>query len=190
MAKTQRKEPWNKKVNDNNYENQDYYQEEKQEVAGRKSRTVRQTSVNVAAPKKKSKKSGVGSTIFLTFLVAIMFAIIGGAVIFTIWNNRNANMATIASSFSQSGQSSAVSSSSAAAESSSSSSTSTSSSSTSTASKTYTVQGGDYPSLIASNTGVTWDTIVKLNPTLDANNPGYYKDGSQIEAGQTLIIAK
>ncbi|MBB5888737.1 SAG1386/EF1546 family surface-associated protein [Lactovum miscens] len=189
MAKNQRKDPWNKKVNDynnyeDNYDNKNYQEGGPNLTTGRKGRSARQTTSG-KSNKQVTKKSGVGSTIFLTFLVAIMFAIIGGAIIFTIWNNRNSNMKTVASNFYQTSTSSTNASSSAIT----SVSSSTAASSAAVA-KTYTVQAGDYPYKIATDHGLTLDELYKLNPKLDPNNAGYYTDGSQIQAGDVLTISK
>ncbi|MFV0555510.1 MAG: SAG1386/EF1546 family surface-associated protein [Lactovum sp.] len=183
MAKKDNNEPWNSKIQETQ-EFQAFYDEQNEVEDGQE------------YSDKKIKKSGTGSTVFLTFLVAIMFAIIGAAIIFTLWNSRKPNLKTVESNFYSSGRSvSSVSSSSSSeksenSESESSESGSSTSESSAAEGNTYTVIAGDYPSLIADKAGVSWEEIVTLNPTLDAANPGYYKDGSQLTAGQTLIITK
>jgi LysM repeat protein len=44
---------------------------------------------------------------------------------------------------------------------------------------------GDYPSTIASKTGLSWDKIASLN---NISADGYNADGSAIHAGQVLKL--
>lgn len=160
-------------------------------------RENRPSNNNQKKPAAGNKKKGRGSTVFLTFLVVVLFVLIGAGITFYVWNSRPVNNATVAQQFYPKASKQAVANdtatSSSAATSSSSASTSdsassSSSSSSSSSGNTYTVVAGDYPSLIASKTGLSWDDILKANPTLDPNNPGYYKNGSQLTSGQTLKL--
>ena len=187
MPKQQRKEPWNSEI---------YPRESRRESGKRENRSE----------KKDKKKKGQASTVFLTLLVVIMFVIIGATIIFTIYNSSNPNPKSAAKQFFPSANRSSVissssdltnknSDSSSGDNSSDSSGSSSDDSSSDTSSSeadgsTYTIIAGDYPSLIASKTGVPWTDIVKFNPTLDPNNPGYYKNGSQLTVGQVLKIKK
>jgi LysM repeat protein len=169
MAKQQRKEPWNSEMT--------------------KSRRTDASAKNDRDGKKSKESKGTTSTVFLTILVIIMFAIIGAAIVFTVWNARSVNDHTVAQQFYPIASSQAVASESASQPANLSASSASDNSSSSSSSDTiYTVVAGDYPSLIASKTGLSWTKILQLNPTLDPNNPGYYKDGSQLTAGQTLKI--
>lgn len=181
MAKKQRKEPWNSRVSTAKEETFD----------NGESRAARNGKKAHNGGAKSSGKDGAASTVFLSVLVAFMFAIIGGAIFFTIWNNRNPNMKTVQSNFYPSASTTSTSTS---ASDSDAAPDASSSAPSSAAPTTYTVESGDYPSLIAEKTGVSWDDIVKLNAKsakkLDANNPGYYTDGTQLVEGDVLVISK
>jgi LysM repeat protein len=184
MAKQQRKEPWNSRVSRDRDEAFD----------NGESRASRNNRNSQGGKPKKSSKDGTASTVFLSILVFFMFAIIGGAIFFTIWNNRNPNMKTVASNFYPNASSKSGSTSSGPASDASSTSESSTDVSSSAAATTYTVVAGDYPALIAEKTGVSWEDIVKFNAKsakkLDGNNAGYYTDGSQIAEGDVLVISK
>ncbi|KZK08316.1 MULTISPECIES: SAG1386/EF1546 family surface-associated protein [Lactococcus] len=135
------------------------------------------------------------TTRFLTFLVVLMFILVGLAIGFILWNNQVRNTASIAKSFHQSSalskskqstsQTASSSSTEASTPASSSTATSSSSSSSSETGTTYTIATGDYPSTIAAKTGIPWATIASLNGiTAD----GYNADGSAIHAGQVLKL--
>ena len=184
------KEPWNNEI----------YEAMKENPAdlNRKSRT-----------KNEIENKRPLTTRFLTFLVVLMFIIVGCAIVFILWNSASqskpisafnngssakssaqtsqthssASQASSASSASSSETSSSASSSS-SSEQTSSSSTSTSSSSAA-AGSTYTIVSGDTPSAIASKTGVSWSTIASLN---NISASGYNADGSAIYAGQVLKL--
>ena len=128
------------------------------------------------------------TTRFLTFLVILMFILVGLAIGFILWNNQVRNTASIAKSFHQSSSvakteestSQAVASSSTEATPPASSSTVASSSSSSVESgTTYTIATGDYPSTIAAKTGIPWATIASL---IGIRSDGYYADRSAIHA--------
>ncbi|GAB2026539.1 LysM peptidoglycan-binding domain-containing protein [Lactovum odontotermitis] len=182
MAKKQRKEPWNSRVSS----------ERGGSFDGGESRASRSGKNAQNGRAKGSGKDGTASTVFLSVLVFFMFAIIGGAIFFTIWNNRNPNMKTVESNFYPAASTSQASSS--AASGSSSADASSSAASSSASAQTYTVVSGDFPAAIAEKTGVSWDDIVKFSAKstkkLDANNPGYYTDGSQLAEGDVLVISK
>lgn len=139
------------------------------------------------------------TTRFLTFLVALMFIIVGFAIVFILWNSQNQSNEAIAKNFHQSSSTStAATQSSSSTPSSSSSSTATSqteasssstpassSSSSAEAGTTYTIVAGDYPSTIAAKTGLSWDQIASLN---NISSDGYNADGSAIHAGQVLKL--
>lgn len=139
------------------------------------------------------------TTRFLTFLVALMFIIVGFAIVFILWNSQNQSNEAIAKNFHQSSSTSTAatqSSSSTPASSSSSTVTSqteasssstpaSSSSSSAEAGTTYTIVAGDYPSTIAAKTGLSWDQIASLN---NISSDGYNADGSAIHAGQVLKL--
>ena len=116
------------------------------------------------------------TTRFLTFLVILMFILVGLAIGFILWNNQVRNTASIAKSFHQSSEATPPASSSTVA---------SSSSSSVESGTTYTIATGDYPSTIAAKTGIPWATIASLNGiTAD----GYNADGSAIHAGQVLKL--
>lgn len=180
MPNQQRKEPWKTKI---------YSQEGRNDSGKREERNG------------KKHKKGQTSTVFLTFLVVIMFVIIGAALVFTFFNSRKPNMNSVEKQFYPKASKTAVANNSASSKESvdnseasdrsiSSDTSSSSSSGTENSDNTYTIVAGDYPSLIASKTGVSWNDIVKLNPGLDPNSPGYYTNGSQLTVGQTLKIKK
>lgn len=127
------------------------------------------------------------STRFLTFLVVLMFILVGLVIAFLLYNNQVDNNESVGNFYQQSSSSSSSEKKTSTSSSSTPSSSSTASSSAAGA-ETYTIIAGDYPSAIASKTGLTWEKIVQLNPTLDPNNPGYYKDGSQLTEGQKLKL--
>ena len=135
------------------------------------------------------------TTRFLTFLVVLMFILVGFAIGFILWNNQGRNTASIAKSFHQSSASKSEQASSqvpasSSTEASTPASSSTAASSSSSSSEaadtyTYTIATGDYPSTIAAKTGIPWATIASLNGiTAD----GYNADGSAIHAGQVLRL--
>ncbi|MDM5146017.1 hypothetical protein ICE98_03154 [Lactococcus lactis] len=135
------------------------------------------------------------TTRFLTFLVILMFILVGLAIGFILWNNQVRNTASIAKSFHQSSASKSEQASSQVTASSSTEATPPASSSTAASSSsssseaadtyTYTIATGDYPSTIAAKTGIPWATIASLNGiTAD----GYNADGSAIHAGQVLKL--
>lgn len=131
------------------------------------------------------------STRFLTFLVVLMFILVGLVIAFLLYNNQIESNDSIKSFYQEKKSSSSSVKASSSSTVTSSSKTSTSSSSTSSSEPkeaTYTVAAGDYPAAIASKTGLTWEQIVKLNPTLNPDSPGYYKDGSQLTEGQVLKL--
>ena len=134
------------------------------------------------------------TTRFLTFLVVLMFILVGFAITFILWNNQVRNAKSIAKSFHQtssvaktvqSTSQATPSSSSSSSETSVSSSTTASSSSSQESESTYTIAAGDYPSTIAAKTGVPWATIASLN---GISEDGYNADGSAIHAGQVLKL--
>lgn len=132
------------------------------------------------------------TTRFLTFLVVLMFILVGFAIGFILWNNQVRNTASIAKSFHQSSVSKSEQSTSQTPASSSteastpaSSTAASSSSSSSEAADTYTIATGDYPSTIAAKTGIPWATIASLN---GITTDGYNADGSAIHAGQVLKL--
>ncbi|RZI48913.1 SAG1386/EF1546 family surface-associated protein [Lactococcus kimchii] len=139
------------------------------------------------------------TTRFLTFLVVLMFIIVGFAIAFILWNSQRQNNESIAKSFHQSSStqttaatsSTSTASSEATTESSSTPATQSSSSSTPSSSSaeasgtTYTITAGDYPSTIAAKTGIPWETIASLN---NISADGYNADGSAIHAGQVLKL--
>lgn len=133
------------------------------------------------------------TTRFLTFLVVLMFIIVGLAIGFILWNSQVQSNASIAKNFHQASvsqketakSSDKTSASSSATTNTSVSSTSTASSSSVAAGSTYTVVAGDYPSTIATKTGIAWETIASLN---NISADGYNADGSAIHAGQVLKL--
>ncbi|MGF2993556.1 SAG1386/EF1546 family surface-associated protein [Lactococcus lactis] len=135
------------------------------------------------------------TTRFLTFLVILMFILVGLAIGFILWNNQVRNTASIAKSFHQSSsvaktkestsQAAASSSTEATPPASSSSTVASSSSSSVESGTTYTIATGDYPSTIAAKTGIPWATIASLNGITE---DGYNADGSAIHAGQVLKL--
>jgi LysM repeat protein len=128
----------------------------------------------------KPAKMAVSSKI-LTFLIMILFLIIGAGITLMIWNNQNPSEKSIADQFyqsdkpapstaaepsaSQPADASSENASSTPAESSAATSESSTaeSSSSSAQSGTYTVQAGDYLSSIAAKTGHTAEEIAAAN---------------------------
>ncbi|MDR2976324.1 MAG: hypothetical protein LBV19_03340 [Streptococcaceae bacterium] len=187
MAKQQRKEPWNSRVN--NVKDEAFDTGESR--ASRNNRSAQKGGA------KGSGKDGTASTVFLSVLVFFMFAIIGGAIFFTIWNNRNPNMKTVESNFYPAAGKSASSSSTAVNSASSSSAEETSGSSTeasSPAGNTYTYTDEVTVAEIEQNAGVSWATLAKYNPQLNpdwGNGSGYpLKDGSYLTSGTVLKTSK
>ncbi|GAB2024289.1 hypothetical protein OfM1_03590 [Lactovum odontotermitis] len=183
MAKKQRKEPWNNRVSS-----------ERDGAFEGGSRASRSSKSAQNGKAKNSGKDGTASTVFLSVLVFFMFAIIGGAIFFTIWNNRNPNMKTVESNFYPAASTSQASSS-AASESSASASSSAESSSATGA--TYTYSGEETITDIETNAGVSWATLAKYNSQLNPNwgqsndTIGYpLKDGSYLVAGTVLKTSK
>lgn len=139
------------------------------------------------------------TTRFLTFLVALMFIIVGFAIVFILWNSQNQSNEAIAKNFHQSSSTSTAATQSSSStpassspstatsqtEASSSSTPASSSSSSAEAGTTYTIVAGDYPSTIAAKTGLSWDQIASLN---NISSDGYNADGSAIHAGQVLKL--
>ncbi|MCT0488217.1 SAG1386/EF1546 family surface-associated protein [Lactococcus cremoris] len=135
------------------------------------------------------------TTRFLTFLVVLMFILVGFAIGFILWNNQVRNTASIAKSFHQSSASKSEQASSqvpasSSTEASTPASSSTAASSSSSSSEaadtyTYTIATGDYPSTIAAKTGIPWATIASLN---GISADGYNADGSAIHAGQIFKL--
>lgn len=129
------------------------------------------------------------TTVFLTFLVIVMFIIIGGVIAFFLWNNRINSTDSIGTSFYSStatSKSSAVSESQSSTPSSEVAASSSSSSSSDSPESTYTIQAGDFPSTIAGKTGVSWSQIAGLN---NLTEDGYDKStGAAITPGLVLKL--
>ncbi|MDR1606525.1 MAG: LysM peptidoglycan-binding domain-containing protein [Streptococcaceae bacterium] len=127
-------------------------------------------------PPRRAGKEAEASTNFLTFLVVLLFVIIGGIVVMIVWNNRLVDNTKISTSFYTSKSSlakSTVSSSAATSEKPAESSTSVASS-TATG-ETTTVIAGEGLYSIAARTGVAAETIAKANGMTVQNwyaNPG------------------
>lgn len=131
------------------------------------------------------------TTVFLTFLVVLMFVLVAVAIAFILWNSARQNSKAISafnsgSTSSSIQKSSASQASNASTSSSSSSSSSTSESSSSAAQgSSYTIVSGDTPSKIEQKTGVSWSVIASLN---NITSSGYNADGSAIYAGQVIKL--
>lgn len=130
-------------------------------------------------PPRRSGKSKGASTNFLTFLVVLLFLIIGGIVTIIVWNNRLVDNTKISKSFYTSKSSVSTSTSSVTLASSSETATSsdaeTSESSSTAAGDTTTVEAGEGLYAIAARTGVDMTTIAKANGMTVDNwyaNPG------------------
>lgn len=170
------KEPWNNEI----------YQamKENPEDLNRKERT-----------KNQSKKPL--TTRFLTFLVILMFVLIGLGLTFVLWNsalqgskpvsafNNGSTSSSVTSKASASSSSSAQSTDSTSTSTSTSTSSATSSSSSAATGSTYTIVAGDTPTKIAAKTGVSWSVIASLN---NISAAGYNSDGSAIYAGQVIKL--
>ena len=134
------------------------------------------------------------TTVFLTFLVVIMFVLVAVASAFILGNSARQNSKAISafnsgstsSSIQKSSASQASNASTSSSLSSSSSSSSTSESSSSAAQgSSYTIVSGDTPSKIEQKTGVSWSVIASLN---NITSSGYNADGSAIYAGQVIKL--
>ncbi|MDR0199387.1 MAG: LysM peptidoglycan-binding domain-containing protein [Streptococcaceae bacterium] len=184
MAQRPPKEPWNDEI----------YDRKKRNESAKRGKDDK--------GKKHKEGNGQASTIYLTVLVVLMFIIIAAAIVFAIWNTRNTNMNTVENQFYPKASSST-----AIVQATSAETTETTSSSSDSSGSTYTIVAGDYPALIAQKvsqqlgTTVTWDDIVALNGKdssgtagqkggLNASQPGYYNNGNQLSAGDTLVIKK
>ena len=183
------REPWNEKITRQNPPRNGQHSQDVYRRA--------ENSHNHGSGKKGPKKEKTQlSTVFLTFLVIVMFAIIGGVVVFTfIWNNRNPSQSSISAPFTHSTAAaiSVASSSVAAASSAAGSGSSTATTSSSSNTGTYTYQGEQTLAAIEANAGVSWATLAKLNSQLNPNwgqagdtvgTP--LKDGSYLTVGTVL----
>lgn len=124
------------------------------------------------------------TTRFLTFILAVMFVMLGIALVFIFYNNQRLSNKAISTFASSKASTTQLASSSTTSQS---STTQTSQSSTnSTASgSTYTIVSGDTPNTISTKTGVAWSTIANLN---NISASGYNSDGSAIYPGQVLKL--
>lgn len=173
MPREQRKEPWNSEI----------YPDEKHKGSNK--------SENRGGKKKHKEEKERASTLFLTFLVVVMFVIIGVTIMFAVWNSRPYDRERVEQNFYPEASETATTDNSEDVDVDESSdnldeNSEASGSVSNEEGDGYTIVMGDYPSLIASKTGISWETIIELNPDLDPNNPGYYKDGSQLTVGQVL----
>lgn len=128
------------------------------------------------------------TTVFLTFLVVLMFVLVAVAIAFILWNSARQNSKAI-SAFNSGSTSSSIQKSSASQASNASTSSSLSSTSESSSSaaqgSSYTIVSGDTPSKIEQKTGVSWSVIASLN---NITSSGYNADGSAIYAGQVIKL--